>query len=414
MGRYIFILASLLSRASSAYMSAEALPKGVRAGMLVYGWGDNVTSTFNGNGKVESLVSAINRSVSIDDFAAVRPELKKLKKVLNENEPGLGDQLINANLYSSMTVSESRTYVGFMYGLSNKFALGFAVPYIKRNVHSEFTADVTNNAGAIREKWGNVPEISDGLKSLASTPVDTGTFEKAIFLDNGYKVPGDFEARGMGDVEVEARLTYLSTKWIGLALRSRIEAPTTTYKPDITRLGDRELTDNNWATKLAAIEEFTIIPDHLNFASTTWGIWRAPATRTMAFSRTRDQVLPKLSDPYQVEEVKQQIGAQVEFNNGLNLMFFRRALSLMGSYVYTLKQADRIYGHRDLNYDGFTSRTNLTTQAWEAAVEFSTIPFYLSKDFDTPAKLMFTWNQPIAGKNAYVMPFGRLDAVVLF
>jgi hypothetical protein len=399
-----------------AYTSSDTPPQGVRAAGLVYGFARSVDSSLDEKGSRESLSAPMNRTVTIDDFAASEPRLNDLRAALNSIEPGLGENLLHANLYGDVKVNQSHFVSGLLWGITDRVSMGLIIPVIQRQVKVKFHSEVTNNAAAIQSRLGNVPELSNrGLGELANRQIDDETFIDSVFLQNGYQRPKDFKATTLGDSEIESRYRYYNTKRMGLALRGRVQMPTTQHKPDVTNIVDKDMDEGNWALKAAAIEEFRLIPEHLDISTSLWGIWRAPHKRTMAFTRKDSrQSVPNLKDPYQIETVERQRGAQLDFNLGFNLAFFRQFLNFMGTYSYTMKQSDRIYGQRELDYSSWTSNTNTRMHGVEGGIELSTIGLYLKKKFPAPGRISFSWFQPVSGSNGYYAPYGRFDLVLLF
>jgi len=397
-----------------AYVGTDPLPKGVRAAAFVYGYGKGIDSNLNSQGRLESIVQPLNRSVSIQDISAGQPELQKLIKILNEFEPGLGEQLLHADLAASIQVNETRYVTGLMWGVTDRFSLGAIVPIIHRNVGVNFDASVVNNAEAIAKRMGDVPQIQQGLQEVRNAKIDTAAFSDSIFTSRGYNSLAPLDTSGLGDLELESRYTYYSDRWLGLALRARVQVPTSSQRPDLRNILDREISEGNWALKAASIHEVKMIPGVLSWSSSVWGIWRSPVQRTMAFARTNDQPLPDLNDPYQIETVKRQYGSQLDVDTGLQFSLWRGVVSFTGSYQYTVHAQDMVYGQRELDYGRWMANTNSETHGVELIAEISSIPLFLSKAFPLPAKVSVTWSQPFAGRNTVYTPYGRVDVVLLF
>lgn len=406
--------ACLVGPGAHAYTGTDPLPKGVRAGAFVYGYGKGIDSTINSEGRLESIVKPLNRSVTVQDIAEHQPDLTKLVKILNDFEPGLGNQLLQADLSSSINVSEEHYVTGVLWGLTDRLSVGAIIPVVHRHVDVNFNASVVNNAEAISKRIGNVPQVKQGLDQVKNSKIDTAAFADSIFASNGYHSPSALDVSGLGDVELESRYTYYSDRWFGLAVRGRVELPTSTQRPDIHNVVDREIAEGNWALKVASIHEVKMIPGVLSWSSSAWGVWRAPVQRTMAFARSSDQSLPDLTDPYQIETVTRQYGSQLDLDTGLQLSLFHGVVNFLGSYQYSVHAQDMIYGARNLDYARWMANTNSETHGVELIAELSSIPLFMAKAFPMPAKVSFTWYQPFAGRNSVFTPYGRIDVVVLF
>jgi len=402
-----------------AITTTEALPAGVRALAFVYGQSPWVTSMLNTRGNLEWLAQPLNRSVTMSDLVKSQPRLAQLQSALNTIMPGNpGDQLLVANLYADVAVREQQKVGALFWGLTDNLAVGLVIPQVERTYSGDFRAEVTNNAAAIRARIGDeMPQISDGLKEIENTRVDTDTFVNAIFTSRGYTHPHSFVARGLGDIETEVRYRSFQSPLVDLGLRFTVRAPTASHKPDITNLLDRELGEGAISLRGMSIHSLKIIPNRWWLHSSLTGTWRAPHRKTVALPRTDQGDIPDLADladPYQIENVHRQAGAQLDLEVGSEVDFLDSGLNFFASYLYSIKGSDRVWGDRSLDYGRLMNDTLSRTHAVEAGFELSAVPLYRAKIVPIPGKLIFTWHRPLMGQNATYASFGRLDAILFF
>ncbi|MEO5667628.1 MAG: hypothetical protein ABIR96_06195 [Bdellovibrionota bacterium] len=399
---------------ASAYSSPEPLPQGVRALAYVYGFASGINTRLNGDGLLEDLAKPLNRSVSIAEMAEAEPDLLKLQNVLANLDPLWADQVLSINLYAHASVFESQKVSGFLYGVTDRLAIGVIVPFIKRDIDFGFRADVVNNAKAIATSVGDIPELQKGLKKLSETRIDTQTFNQAIFLNRGYKAPESHHVEAWGDAEIETRYSYYFDNRWGLGLRGGFRAPTSSYKIDIRNVLDQDLTEDVWALKLSHLSEYQIRPHSLSWSTTIGGIVRLPKTQERAYARSASDPLPDLTDPYQIESVRKLIGPELNMDSGLQWSLAQGWVSLMGSAFYSVKAKDRIYGHRDLDYLRETAGTAAQTQGLELAVQVSSISSFRRNSFPLPFNVTVAYVNPMRGHDSIYAPYWRLDSVILF
>lgn len=395
---------------------AQNLPKGVRAAAYVYGFASGISSSFNSHGNLESLVKPLNRSVSIDTLGQYEPQILTLKNVVNGIGPNqLGDQLVMANLYADLQVREVHNVFALLWGLTDRFTVGAIVPVIKRQVHTEFHVDVVNNSEALMKGLGSAsPQLTEGLRRLKEAGLDTPMFEKHIFTDHGLQNPSDFEASGLGDVQLETRYQYFQGARYGCNLRGTLRLPTTTYTPNVTNLFDRPIDEGNVSVKVGMIHSYTVVPGIFTVNSATFFTVRAPRQILRAVPKTPDDILPDVRDPYQVEEISKVGGSQLNQNFGLSVDAWRGVLSFGVTYQYTAHAQDMYYGTRQLNYHYLMSDTASQEHGVEFSAEVSAIPLFLEKISPVPAKIFATWYQPFAGQNTVYTPYGSINVVMLF
>jgi hypothetical protein len=96
------------------------------------------------------------------------------------------------------------------------------------------------------------------------------------------------------------------------------------------------------------------------------------------------------------------------------LDFWKGGVSFMTSFQSLVRAADKYSGTRGLDYARLNANTAGYEHGVEFSLEFSSVPLFLDKKALAPAKLSFSWYQPLAGKNMIYAPYGRMDAILLF
>jgi len=411
----LLFLLLLQSAIVNAITSAESLPKGVRAGAFVYGRGDGIVDAFNSVGQRRDFSSPLNQTLSLTDLSEFEPQVKELQNVLNSIGPHqLGERLLQVDLYSNISVSEQRYVTGFMWGISDRYSLGVVVPVVSRSYRANFSVETTSNVQDLKNMMGEIPGLHEALIQVENSDLSTEVFAENIFHKNGYQTPSDFSAGGLGDVEIEGRYQYLNSTYVLGQLRHNLRLPTATYTPDMSNLLDRPLGQENYSLRVSNLNDLKMIPHVLSLNTSISTTVHSVSQSLRAVKRDTSQRLPNLNDPYQVGVVNKYRGIDLGLESGLMLDVWRGAISLSGSYVYRHHLKDRHSGDRDLLYDELSENSDWELHSVEASFELSSVPLFLKNIAPVPARVMFTWHQPFAGRNTEFVPYGRIDVVLLF
>lgn len=405
----------LIPSPSFGITSTSSVPTGVRALGWIHANSSIIDSSLNSRGNLEYLARPLNRSLTLGDFAKSEARLAKLRDVLNEMAPDQpGNQLLLANLYADVSVQEARSIGALFWGLTDRLMVGVIIPKITRNYNANFRADVVNNASTLASRFGNTPQIGDGLRQLAEYPLGTQLFEQNIFLSRGLKPLRSFEISGLGDIETEAQYRYFESSHLDLALKTTFRLPTASHTVDLSNVMDRELGDGSLAIKVGSLHTLKIVPNVFYWQSGVFGTWHAPSSTIRAVPLSPADDLPNLNDPEQIEDVRRHLGAQLDLDTGLQLDLWKGLISFAGSYQYSAKAADLYQGSRGHDYARLMKDTDSLNESMELNAEFSAIPLYQKKLIPIPGKLAFTWHSPLAGKNTPYAGYGRIDAILFF
>jgi hypothetical protein len=412
---FFIVLISLVPASALAIVSAEVLPKGVRAGAFVWGGSSTVTSSFDEKGDVRSLARPLNRSVTLDDIAESEPDVKTLENVLNSLGPmGLGEQLFLSNIYSDVKVNEQRYVTGLLWGVTDRLSLGVIVPVVKRETRVSFDVDIVNNAKALQAKIGHLPRVREGLQQFIDAGISPEMFVSEIFTSNGYIAPTYHSFNALGDIELESRYRFYKDERLSLALRSTVKLPTARHETDLRNLFDREAGEGVPSVKLGVAQSLQLLPHRLSLHTAAFGTYRFAGRKTVALPQDPSEPLANLNDPTQIETVQKELGASANSDVGLMLDFWKGGVSFMTSFQSLVRAADKYSGTRGLDYARLNANTAGYEHGVEFSLEFSSVPLFLDKKALAPAKLSFSWYQPLAGKNMIYAPYGRMDAILLF
>jgi hypothetical protein len=413
--KLLICAALLISQQALAITTADVLPKGVRATGVVHVRSDEIKSTTNTSGQLEPIAKPLNLSLGMQEFAAAEPKLRKLQDVLNAlGTDQMGDKLLLANLYTEVKIQETRTVFPFFWGLTDKLMVGLTIPYIVRKVSASYRSDMSNLSSQISSAVGAIPQVGEGLIQLKKLQLNSAKLDSMIFTSNGYEMPHDFEAKGMGDIEFESRYRYYKSNPLDLAARLSIRTPTASYKPSLNNLADSELGEGSWSTKVGSVHSLHLLPKILDFHTAVSGTWRAPSKKKVALPKNPDQQLANLNDPNQIEVVNKQLGPEFYSEAGVSLGLWPGVINFSPAYFLTMKGEDHYSGNKGLDYGRLSKNTDTYSHGIELELEFSAVNLYLQGKSPIPGKIALVFNRPLYAENSIIAPYGRLDAFLFF
>lgn len=410
----VAVCAAAFAQNTNALVTADVLPKGVRAGVFVVGQG-SVSHSLNEDGNRRSLVAPLNRTITLDDIAEAEPQVKTLERVLNGmNAEQLGSHLLMSNMYSDLRVTERRYVPGLLWGITENFSLGVIVPVVKRESEASFRIDNTDNTQAVLNRVGNIPQLREGVEEFISAGIDESLYVEQLFTSRGYTEPRSSSFTALGDIELESRFRYFQSTLHDSGLRFNIVFPTANHEVDLTNLIDRSAGKEVYSFRLGAVNSFRAIPQVLSFHAGFFGTYNAPSNVQRALPLDPNEPLANLNDPNQIEKVRLQRGSSFKSDLGVMLDFYKGAASLMASYIFETKASDTVSGNNGLDYARLMENTDSVEHGFEFTFELSSVPSFMDEVALAPVKLSFTWYQPYRGRNVLYAPYGRVDAILLF
>ncbi len=404
-------LASTLAQASE---TAKVLPKGVFRFRMVGVTTDPVTNKYNDAGELQGMTYSLNRSVTVSDLAAKEPRLVSLVSSLNGLQPGLGNDLMAANLYSDFSLSATQVMPALEYGVSDRFSIGIRAPIVTRKVKASFSASSINNASAIQEQIGNLsPDLTNGIYSFSTKSFDTAFFESALFTSKGYQPPRDLESTQWGDTRMGLKYNLYAKDGFWFTALAGTRIPTGS-NPSLTNRLDGGTGQGNWGIGAQLFQDWEMNPV-VTLSSAQKVTHSLPDTRQRAVPRDSADTLPSVRpEDGQVQDVTRKQGLEFEGELASTLTPFGKSWSLWGAYQLLTRGKDTFSGPGNLFYAGLSEGTSVLSHAAELGVGFSTIPAFRDKRFAVPLEVKALYNTVVAGRNTPYASYGRLDLIVYF
>lgn len=404
-----------LSKIAFAAETASTLPKKIFRARVVYVNTEEVHNKFDNSKNLGGLSKSLNQNLNANFFAQKIPGLDKLIGGLNATKAGMGDQLLNTQLYSN-TSMELETYLSALeYGLNEKWTIGVRIPVVSTKIKSSFRAESINNANAISKQVG--PSISKdiqaGLGQLAAQKFDTEFFKTSLFQKNGYKSPENFSKTELGDVELGAKYRFYTKPKRDMSVQIGLRLPTGSVSP-IDNLFYQGSGNGAYAIGGLFFHDY-----HFNSSWTTGAmiktVYNLPDTRKRAVPKNADDSLPSLIESDgQVQNVKRTQALDFESELSLTYNFPNQKWSLWGAYQLINSGADSYSGPGELYYEGLGKASDFRKSDAEFGISFSTIPAYKEKSFPVPLKTELLYKTTLEGVNVAKVSYLRMDMIVFF
>ncbi len=400
---------------AKAAESAIVLPQSIFRARMVTAFTEGIGDTYNSNGKLGGLSDSLNNSITANDYAALDPQLAPLIGALNNLEAGLGDSLLNTQLYSDTTMKVETYMPALEYGLTKKLSIGIRVPIVKRKVSSGFSVDTINNAKQISQKVGNKisPDVTAGLKKIEQMNFDQAFFENAIFTSKGYQAPGNFEKSEVGDIEVGGVYNFYNKPQMVRSVQMGVRLPTGTYEA-IDNIFDTGSGTGAWGLGAIYLQNY-LHSKRLNLGTMAKLVYNFSDTKARAVPLNSDDALPSLlPEDGQVQSVTRR--QAVDFISELSATITPKddAFSFWGAYQFSKSGRDHFSGAGQLYYEGLSQGTEFTKHAAEVGFKYSTIPAFKKKEISIPLEIQGIYNTTLRGTNTPLVNYVRMDMIVYF
>ncbi|HEX4923046.1 MAG TPA: hypothetical protein VFV50_03135 [Bdellovibrionales bacterium] len=410
----LILLSVFFASSAFAAETAKVLPKNIFRARVVGIQTEAVSDRYNDQGLLEGFTTGLNRTVTVADLVAKSPDLGRLVNTLNSLQPGLGSQLLNANIYNSFEQTQRQWIPALEYGITDRSTIGIRVPIVRRTVRTRFWVDSNNQAYQTALAIGAInPDVQTGLKTFQDTGFGTQFFAASLFTDKGYQVPEDFDVTEMGDVEIGYKFNfYKNNHWL-LSTGIGARAPTGSTAA-LDNIFDKGSGTGAWGVGSAWYEAYQ---------PASWFVATAMQKFTYSFPDRRDRAVPRDENDSlpsvrpqdgQVQSVLREQTAMLEMEISGTFYMFETALSTWGAYQYANKGKDRYTGAGNLYYAGLAKGTDYEKHNGEIGIGYSTIPAFRRGQFKVPAEFNLLYNTTIDGKNTPLTSYVRMDMMMYF
>lgn len=381
-----------MGQAHGAYY--DTLPKGVRMLALRQIQTSTIKSAFNRQQQEQEYFFKLNLDAKslegIDD--TINAVFEQVKSV----SPDAYNQLTFGEYQARGEANVQVRGGGLAYGVNNRFTIYGTFPWYDARVNLDIQ----------RTRGNNYQQVADSLRASGDSTaaqvlsqiapdlpdINGGVVQSVVVNYLNYQPLGNWQAEGMGDMELG--FFYRLTDWddAGIALSGGVVLPTGREDdPDI--LQDFAFGDGQTDVFAEVGGGFRIL--NTNFSYDTF-------TRlTYQFAHDRVMRVPESADyPYGSEnaEFREKLGNMIDHRSELNFMV-RRWLSFGAGYHYNYIEQAQYDSQYDLANRVHALETERTQHTLRSAVYFSTVPLYKSGDFFLPFNASFTTQHIVGGLN---------------
>ncbi len=435
----LLIFICLITVSEAHAVDARTLPKGRSRFSFLYARTDGITQKFNDQGIAENITKPYNLNLDAATIGTVTPELSKLVKLLNDTglrydaslsgtqagpvtatdptKPLLGDALSKGDLNVDVEATQSQSVFQYMHGITDRLSVGFMIPIVSNRVRAGADISKTNNTIQDYKNFfqgansAGYKDVIEGLQYLNDANLET--LQSLALESNGYQRFGSSEQSGVGDINFGGRYNYLKTPketWIN-SFQLGFSAPTgKTHAPGaITEV------DNGsgvWDIASAHIMNFTpggtrspwMLSNGLYYTH------RLPGSKIMRVRNSPSDVIPNASteEPislHYASKIWTNFAARYSINN---------VMSFETTYEFYYHGEDRYQGSRNKDYGYLSDQTELYLETLSFTWAISLIDGYTLKQFPVPLDFSLSYFQPMAGKNAVIVPFVTAELAMYF
>ncbi|MCF8058839.1 MAG: transporter [Bacteriovoracaceae bacterium] len=376
----------------SAYY--DTLPRGVRMLALKQVQTSTIESAFDRQQQEQSYFFRLNLDAS--SIENVDETLKAAFQEVKAISPLAYEQLTFGEYQARGSADVKVDGAGLAFGLSNRLTIYGTFPWYDARVNLDIRRTRENNyqdvANTLKENGEGaaaniLSQVTPGLPDI-----NGGVVQSVVVNYLNYQPLGNWQAEGMGDMELGA--IYRLTDWdnAGLALTGGVILPTGREDdPDILQ---------DFAFGDGQTDVFLEFGGGINIPNSRWS-FESFLRYTYQFSHDRIMRVPESSDyPYGSENglFREKLGNMIDVTTNVNFQL-KRWIGFSWGYLYNyigIANYDSQFGVANDIHALYTERSQKT---FRAGLHLSTVPLYKSGDFFLPFNCNITAQQIVDGMN---------------
>ncbi len=402
----LFLLTSILAllvglpAPQAAYY--DTLPKGVRMVVMKQVQTSTINSAFDRQKQESQYFYRLD--LNAKTIAEINTSFQAAFDQVKSISPEAYDQLTFGEYQAKGQAQVKVNGAGLAWGINNRLTIYSAFPYYDARVDLNVQRTKGNNYAAVADQLRKSGDNSSAQVISQVAPnlpdVNEGVVQSVVVNYLGYEPLGNWQAKGMGDVEVGALYRLTDWDYSGLALSGGIVLPTGRQdNPDVLQ---------DFAFGDGQTDLFVEFGGGLTIPNTRWS-FDSFARYTYQFAHNRTMRIPESRDyPYGSEKAnfEEKLGNIFDFTLSTNYQW-RRWLSFSAAALYNhIGQASYQSPHQ-LGNEVHAADTEIVQQSVRLATHFSTVPLYKSGDFFLPFAMNLSAQQILGGMNT--PKFSRYD-----
>lgn len=410
---YIFIILMLsYFQAAIAMEDTQVLPKGVRSFIIQNAQINEIENKYNSSSNLESLNKRYSQSFTAERFQKIAPEAKELVSLLDEHFNK--NYSIGSSIYLGELNIDAKPEIEyfapiFAYGITDKWTLGFGLPFVHLSTKVDVSSSGYNNSKDIEsllyQKSGFSQDLENAFARLKN--IDLVKEFHSVMEKRSYKEIQDRDDWYTGDLMIVNKYRYLQSEDWDLLTKLSFNLPTG-YKDNADDLMDLPIFGQS-SIELAHTQDYKW-RSKTTIGSSFAYLWTIADQIDKRVPLNENDILPNLD---QKENVDRDLGDSLKWEMNIRHQL-HRDWSTGFAYLGQYKFSDYYDGNRDYNYKLLSRNTEQKWHRLEAELRFSTINGFLVKKYLAPMSFAYKYSDVFEGTNVERQQMHNLSLTLLF
>ena len=404
---YIFLAMAIFSSffcAFSAFaIDTVVLPENVRAFVFKHAEA-SVPDSYGSTGVEKSF--AVQETLTAALIKSVSPDVEDAYNKLYALDANLASNLNMGYVDLAPKINVKANAFALAWGLTDRWMIATAIPVMSADVSLSggfYNTMSINQTVSALQAYASDPSKAQAARNQAlalanalsaGVPQPKGEYLQGVIVnDYGYKPVGNWNASGIGDLQVFSVYKLINNDNYKQAIKGGIDLPTGRID-DPDNLLDVPFGTGYFATYLETLHDFVLVPGLLTFSSGARYTYNWSTDRTFRLSPS--STFPLTS---RKESLSYKPGNSITLAGEVSAKFFR-SLGGYVNYTYKRKESDSIQGvDPSYNYTILSTNTNSSAHSFAVGVSYSTVDLFLRKKFPVPFKLGISMSRVFRGIN---------------
>lgn len=377
----LFLILGLFISAAVSAENSMTLPEGRFRARVKPMYAFEFGSKFDETGNAVNLVKDLEITLDIDRASKLNPQLGQAMAAFGIDSLG--------SFAPSLKISSLVLGTALEYGLSDRLTLGLIAPIVSAN--------------SIYELKFNKPDVIQANPFFG--PVDFVKAAEDLAVEKGYQRPGNWEAFGLGDLELGLKYSFLRNDLLSLAVKSGLRLPTG-RADDPDNLTDLAFGDGQTDLGTTILADYTGLPNTLVNGLLKYTV-QLPDKQLLR--------LPQEGELFasNKENIKRNLGDVLDAAIYAQYTFLT-LFNVNTSYAYSFKQKDSYQSAEGLETTRLSENSAQQRHIADIGLGFSTLPWVRQGTFALPMELGVNLQLPVAGKNVAKATTVNLEYMVYF
>lgn len=381
----------------------ETLPKGVRLAVVREVQSNEITHLLNQQTAPESYGSSIN--IDAKALSKIDRADEIFLSDLKKNSPDVYENLTAGAYDFDVKANVKVTGIGLGYGLSSNLTLYSVIPFYRASINVKTKRTAANNYKEMNEIQNENAKATGLVLDLESLPdLDEGIMQSAIVNYYGYNPLGEWQASGLGDIELGFKYRFTSWNRGGALISSGLILPTG-REDDPDTIQDIGFGQGFLGTFIESGLGHELKRVTLNFRTRL----------DYLFKETKEKRAQRSSGDLKREKESYKIKPGIKLTVNPYLEYSLNSwLSLSSGLSYVAKFQDDYQSQNSFNDHILESNSSYSHTVFDLGLELSSVKAYMAKTFIAPLSLTGRFEKVLSGKNTPNITLYSLEARIFF